>query len=271
MRPGELFPPFLRDILQMTDQQQTKLAVLQQRTQADVQKLLTKEQMAQLDRPMPFGPSGPPNDRGMGPRGDRNTAGDRGARGNFRRPGVPAGLVPPRPGEVIPARIVESLKLSQDQTVQLAKLQKQVDAEVATILTKAQRTQLDAMQKQMVNGPGFGPPGFGPPGFGPPGFGPARRDGNPANQGPPSAGPSVPGDRGPANGGRRPGRSGPQVGPGMPGGGPGGPGGPGRGPGGLFTCYRYGADFPGFVGKKLLPAKKLVDELKDLDGPAGPH
>jgi hypothetical protein len=53
----------------------------------------------------------------------------------------------------------------------------------------------------------------------------------------------------------------PFGGPGGPGGGGGrggGPGGPG-GPGGLFRSYRYGADFPGLVGKDLTPGKKLEE------------
>ncbi len=54
---------------------------------------------------------------------------------------------------------------------------------------------------------------------------------------------------------RRPGGPG---GFGPPGGGFAPPGG-GGGPGGLFRSYRYGADFPGLVGKELKPGKKLEE------------
>jgi hypothetical protein len=53
------------------------------------------------------------------------------------------------------------------------------------------------------------------------------------------------------------------------GGGAVGPGGPNRVPPGgtpLFRAYRYGADFPGFAGKKLTPGKTLEEmQLKDGD------
>ncbi len=104
------------------------------------------------------------------------------------------------------------------------------------------------------------------------GRGPGPGDFSPGTGRPPIGGPSGPGMGGPPMGG--PGMRGParRRGPGMrdsfrrgPGmGGPGGPppmGGPPGGPGQgtpIFRAYRYGPDYPGFVGKDLTPGEPIL-------------
>jgi hypothetical protein len=150
----------------------------------------------------------------------------------------------PRPGEVLPGPLVEMLQLSSEQREQLAELQKDVDAKLASLLTDDQRSQLDEMQRGGM--PGFGRrgpggPGAGGRGFGPPGQGPAGND----RGGPPSD--RRPSDRGPSDRGRN--DRGDQD-----------RRGPGRGPGGLFRSYRYAADYPGLAGRELTPGKPLAEQ-----------
>jgi hypothetical protein len=233
-RPGELFPAFLQQALQMTDEQKESLAKLQEEVDAKVAKLLTEEQRETFEQPPVFGFGGP---------------------GGQRRAAAP------RVGEVISSFIVDSLELTEEQTKDLEEMQKHVDAEVAKLLTDEQKTQIKTMEEGMARGFGFGPPDQGPRPDRPDGDEP--RDGGP--RGDPDRGPGPP-DRGPgppdrAQGGPDRGPGGPDGfgGPGGPGGRGRGPGGPGGGPGGLFRSYRYGVDYPGLSGKDLTPGEKLVD------------
>jgi hypothetical protein len=170
-RTGELFPEFLRQILQMSDEQKQTLAKLQAEVDAKLAELLTDEQKKQLAQPRNF--FGPPG--GPGPRG-------------------PARFTPPRPGEIIPAIFLDALQLTETQAADLAEFQKHVDGEVATLLTDQQKTQLDEMQKAFVRGPGFGPPGGRPPGGGP------QRRGGPPGGGPPGGPPGFGPPGGPGGG-----------------------------------------------------------------------
>ncbi len=96
-------------------------------------------------------------------------------------PGGPGGFGMPRPGEILSPMIQRRLDLSTEQEEQLASLQKEVDAKLATILNDKQKAEIKQMRER---GPGrFGPPGGGPPGGGPPGGG--RRGGGPPGGGPP--------------------------------------------------------------------------------------
>ena len=86
---------------------------------------------------------------------------------------------PPRPGQLIPGFLQNTLKLTPEQKKEIEDLQKEVDGKLEKILTPDQRKQLQDMRRR---GPGgFGPPpGFGPPG--PPG-------GRPGGGAPPGKGP----------------------------------------------------------------------------------
>jgi spore coat protein CotH len=91
------------------------------------------------------------------------------------------------PGEIMPAFVQDTLKLSDDQKKQVAELQKGIDGKLAQILNDEQKKQLKEMRER---GPGdvvrFGGPGGpggpgGAPGGpgGPGGFGPGRGPGGP--------------------------------------------------------------------------------------------
>jgi hypothetical protein len=103
----------------------------------------------------------------------KELANDRRGPGGFGPPGGggPGGprMMPPRPGEVLPAMLRQRLDLTDEQAKQLDALQKDVDARLESILNDEQKEQLRAMRDR---GPGgFGPPGGGPP---PPPPGPPR-------------------------------------------------------------------------------------------------
>ncbi len=109
----------------------------------------------------PDGPGGPGPDDPSGP-GD----------GPGRRPG-PGGSGgfggPPQPGQILPDRLQEMLKLTDEQKKQVADLQKDVDAKLAKILTEDQQKQLKEMRNRRPprrgdNGPGPDGPGPGGPG-----------------------------------------------------------------------------------------------------------
>jgi len=91
------------------------------------------------------GPGGP----GGGP-GDPNGPGDGPARGQGGfGPGGPGGFGgPPQPGQILPDRLQEMLKLSDDQKKEVADLQKDVDARLAKILTADQQKQLKEMRNR---------------------------------------------------------------------------------------------------------------------------
>lgn len=254
IRQGEILPTFLQSILQMTDEQKDELKRLQEQVDTERDALLTKEQRKRFANPMSlFGFGMPPGQRDAN---NRRNGGNppRGRRGPF-------GFKPPRPGEVIPSMFHQALDLSTGQSTKLEELQRRVNAQLDEILTRDQKSQLDQMQRAFAGGPGAGPPGFrGPPGSGPPpAFGP------PPGFGPPGFGP--PSGTGNTNGNNRGKRPDNATVPDARGAGP-GPGGPDRrrGPGGLFTCHRYGPDYPGLAGKGLTPGEKLEDLLGKRDG-----
>jgi len=91
-----------------------------------------------------------------------------GFRGGLAEP--PGG--PPQPGQIfLPGFMQDQLRLTAEQKKKLEKLQKQTEAELTKILTKAQQKALNEARRNPFGGPGgFGGPGFpGPGGFRPPG------------------------------------------------------------------------------------------------------
>jgi Spy/CpxP family protein refolding chaperone len=104
-------------------------------------------------------------------------------------PGQPPGGPPQAGGIFLPAPLQEQLKLTDEQKKNLDKLQKDVDAEIAKILTKEQQKALAEVKRNPFAGffgPGFGGPGaFGGPG----GFGPPGGFGGPGGKGPGKGGP----------------------------------------------------------------------------------
>jgi hypothetical protein len=135
-RPGQILPPFIEDMLKLSDEQKKDLGKTQKEVSARLDKILTDEQRKQFAEAKP----------GFGP-------------GGFG--------APPRPGEIMSPFLQARLKLGDDQKKRLTDLQKDTDTKLNNILAEAQRKQLKAMRAGP--GPGmFGPPGFG---LGPPGGG----------------------------------------------------------------------------------------------------
>ena len=131
------------------------------------------------DRPGPDGPGpGDPNGPGEGP-GPGPGIGPGG-------PGGPSG--PPQPGQILPDRLQEMLKLTADQKKQLADLQNEVDEKLSKILTADQQKQLKDMRNRRPQCRGGGPNG---------------PDGGPGDdRGGPPGGDRRPGGRGGPGGGR---------------------------------------------------------------------
>jgi len=69
-------------------------------------------------------------------------------------PGGPGGLgKPPRPGQILPPFVQETLKLTDAQKKQLDELQTDVDARLGKILTDDQKQQLKDLRKRGPGGP----------------------------------------------------------------------------------------------------------------------
>lgn len=79
-RPGEVLPPPVREMLELTEDQRTQLDELQKDVDARLEKILTPEQLQTLREPRDFGRGGPPG----GPGGP-------GGRGRSRGQGGPPG------------------------------------------------------------------------------------------------------------------------------------------------------------------------------------
>jgi outer membrane protein assembly factor BamB len=143
-QPGQILPAPLQERLNLTGDQKKQLEELQKESDGKLGKLLTEEQQKQL----------------------KDTAGGPGRSGFGRRgPGGFGG--PPRPGQLLPPALQESLKLTDEQKKQLETLQKEVDSRLGKLLTEEQQKQL----KDMASGPGRGGRG----GFGGPGGGRGQR------------------------------------------------------------------------------------------------
>ena len=204
----EVFSGFIRDQLGMKEEQRKKFDEVDKDLIAKVEKVLTPEQRKILAEPIDF---------------------------DFSKF--------PLPGEFLSTYKREKLKLTDDQTKELAAIQKDLDAKVDKLLTDDQKHQIEDFKKSpFAPGPGGGPGGRGPGGRGP-------------------------GGRGPGGPGFVRGPGGPGPGGGGPGGpGPGGPGGPGGRMGNvLFRAVRYPLDFPAFTGKDLKSGKTLVEIQEELD------
>jgi hypothetical protein len=132
-RPGQLFPTFVLDMLQLSSEQKKQVDELQKEADTQLNMLLSDEQKKQLRKPA----------QGGGP-------------GGFRGP-------PPRAGELLSTAEQSRLKLSAEQKKQLGEKQKDVDGQLAKILNDRQKKQLEDL-KSGQNAM-FGPGGPGGPPF----------------------------------------------------------------------------------------------------------
>jgi outer membrane protein assembly factor BamB len=129
-QPGEILPGFIQGMLNLSPDQKKQVGKLQKDIEGKLGKILTDEQRKQMkENRDPFGPGG---------------------------------FGPPRPGQVLPANVRESLKLTDEQKKDVDGLQKQVDGGLAGILTDAQQKQLKQFQQGFGGGRGrSGRGGFG--------------------------------------------------------------------------------------------------------------
>jgi hypothetical protein len=137
-QPGQLLPGFVRDRLQLTDDQKKQLDEFQKEADARLDKALTDEQKKQ-----------------------------------FKEPPGPGGFgALPQPGQIMSPTMQARLKLTADQKKDMEALQKDADARLDKLLTDEQKKQLKEARQGFARG---GPGGFGPGGGpgGRPNFGPA--------------------------------------------------------------------------------------------------
>ena len=188
-----------------------RLVPLFERADADQDGVVTREELTALfqKEAQPaggpsfggFGPppgggraGGPP--RGAPPPGPDGGPPPEGLR-RFGESGPPGGP-PPRPGEILPGFVQDELQLTRRQRAQLEKLQQDVDARLAKILTEEQRERLNEMSRRGPGGPPpmlprVAPPEGAPPRDNPPaGHRPPRR---PRNSAPPANPPDAPPQR----------------------------------------------------------------------------
>jgi hypothetical protein len=136
-QPGQVLPPFLQAMLELTADQKKQLGEIQKGVTGKLNEILTDEQNKQFKDARP----------GFGP-------------GGFG--------APPRPGQIMSPFLQARLKLTDKQKEQLEGLQKNTDTQLDKLLGDEQRKQLKGMRR--FAGGGFGPGGpGGMPGFGPPG------------------------------------------------------------------------------------------------------
>jgi Arylsulfotransferase (ASST) len=139
---GQILPPFLQGVLNLTAEQKDQLATAEKEMAAKLAKVLTDNQKKLFEeKPLGFGE------------------------------------LPPA-GQLLSSAVQDRLKLTDEQKKQAADIQKAADEKLAAILKDDQKKQLKQMvdmAKGFPGGPPGGLPGFGPPGgfpgFGPPGGG----------------------------------------------------------------------------------------------------
>lgn len=215
--PGEnasLLPGPLRFMLELDDEQLKQLDAIEKEVRDGLRKLLSEDQRQQWDKIRAEQPPVPPA-------GDKLT-------------------------ELIPAPVVEQLKLNDEQRKSLTELQATLDDQLTKLLADDQKERLKGISETIAQFAAGGGPNFGPPGGGR-----GDRGGPGPNFGPPGRGRGEGPDFGPPGGGRR-------------GGGPFGGFGGVPGSAGVFRAYRYGVDFAGLQGKDLTPGKPLTSVAAEV-------
>jgi hypothetical protein len=147
----QLLPPFVRDALELTDDQNKQLDEVQKAVEGKLDQILKDEQKTLL-KEMQGGLRG-------------------GGKGGFG--------APPQPGQILSPFQQARLKLTDDQKKEVAALQKEADGKLDRTFTADQKKRFKEMAAAFGRGGpgGFGPDGFGPGGKG--GFGPGGKGGLP--------------------------------------------------------------------------------------------
>src|SRR5205823_12924987 len=134
-QPGQLLPSFLREALNLTEEQKKQLDAFQKEVDAKLDSLFTDEQKKQFKEPPTVGS-------------------------------------PPQPGQLMTLTLQARLKLAADQKQAVQALQKEADALLGKLFTDEQKQQFKQMQANMNRGGGVGGPGGPGGGPGGPGGGP---------------------------------------------------------------------------------------------------
>jgi Arylsulfotransferase (ASST) len=129
-RPGQLLPSFLRDALNLSDDQKKQLDAFQKEAEDKFDKLLTEEQKKQFKDPQNIGSL-------------------------------------PQPGQLMSLLLQVRLKLTPDQKKTIQALQKEADALLGKLFTDEQKKQFKEMQANVGRGGPRGPGGPGGPPGGP--------------------------------------------------------------------------------------------------------
>jgi Spy/CpxP family protein refolding chaperone len=130
---GQVLPPFAREQLELTKEQEDQVAKIEKEVKDRLSKVLTAEQRKKADDIRPPRPGGPP----VGERADRPAPRE----GGNNPPPPP----PPRfeLGQVLPPPVREELRLTKEQEEQLARLEKEAKERLSKILTAEQKQKVD--------------------------------------------------------------------------------------------------------------------------------
>jgi hypothetical protein len=144
--PGSVMPPFVRDQLKLTPQQEKALGTLESDVKGKLKKILTDVQMGLFNEAMRMPPGGPGGPGGGGPGGQ--PGGPQGGQGKGQPKGPPqgqqgggpgGGMPMGPPGLVVPPHVTGKLQLNQTQTRQIAELERYAQTNLFKILTPMQQ------------------------------------------------------------------------------------------------------------------------------------
>jgi len=143
---GTVIPPFVRDKLKLTNDQERQLATLEINMQGKLAKILTEAQMKKFEEALQEGPP----------------------KGGKEKKGPPQGKdgPPPMPGLLIPPFVEGKLQLTAEQQKKITELDYAARTGLAKILTATQKKQFNELLKrgpEDMPGKGEGPGGGGQP------------------------------------------------------------------------------------------------------------
>jgi hypothetical protein len=132
--PGTIIPPFVRDQLKLTQQQEQKVGALEQDVKGKLKKILTDVQMGLFTEALRMPPGAPPGQQG-GQQGQQGKAQPKGPPQGGQQGGPPMGP----PGLVVPPHVQGKLQLNQTQTRQIAELERYAQTNFFKLLTATQQ------------------------------------------------------------------------------------------------------------------------------------
>lgn len=137
--PGSVIPPFVRDPLKLTPQQEKAVGTLETDVKGKLKKILTDVQMGLFNEALRMPPGGPGGPGGGGQQG----GGPQGGQGKGQPKGGPqgqqGGMPMGPPGLVVPPHVYGKLQLNQTQPRQIAELERYAQGNLFRILTPTQQ------------------------------------------------------------------------------------------------------------------------------------